>query len=90
MGGALVPGLLKLSWLTQYVSDWAGSEGTVRNLRAAYRRPDVADRPLGLMGRVVDKRMEDGRPIVELEVVTLADGEPSTRANVQVELPARG
>ena len=27
-----MPGLLKLSWLTQYVSDWAGSEGAVRNL----------------------------------------------------------
>lgn len=90
VGGALVPGLLKLSWLTQYVSDWAGSEGAVRNLRAAYRRPDVADRPLVLMGRVVDKRIDEGRPIVELEVVTLAEGEPSTRANVQVELPSRG
>ena len=90
VGGALVPGLLKLSWLTQYVSDWAGTEGAVRNLHATYQRPDVADRPLVLMGRVVDKRIEEGRPIVELEVVTLAEGEPSTRANVQVELPSRG
>ena len=90
VGGALVPGLLKLSWLTQYVSNWAGQEGHVRNLRAAYRRPDVADRPLTLSGRVVDKRVEDGKNIVELEVVTLAEGQPSTRANVQVELPSKG
>jgi hypothetical protein len=62
----------------------------VRNLRAAYRRPDVADRPLTLSGRVVDKRVEDGKNIVELEVVTLAEGQPSTRANVQVELPSKG
>ncbi|HMO55606.1 MAG TPA: hypothetical protein PJ994_13955 [Tepidiformaceae bacterium] len=59
-------------------------------LRVAYRRPDVADRPLVLAGRVVDKRNEDGKPIVELEVVMLAEGQPSTRANVQVELPSRG
>lgn len=90
IGGALVPGLLKLSWLTQYVSDWAGLEGSVRSVRATYRRPDVAERPLVLAGRVVDKREEDGAAIVELEVVTLADGQPSTRANVQVVLPSRG
>ena len=90
VGGALVPGLLKLAWMTQYVGDWAGGEGAVRNLRVAYRRPDVADRPLVFAGRVVDKRLEDGKPIVELEVVTLAEGQPSTRANVQVELPQRG
>ena len=90
VGGALVPGLLKLSWITQYVSDWAGTEGSVRNVRAAYRRPDVAERPLTLAGRVVDKRQEEGKNIVELEIVTLAEGQPSTRANVQVELPSKG
>jgi acyl dehydratase len=89
VGGALVPGLLKLSWITQFVSDWAGQEGHVRNVRAAYRRPDVADKPLVLAGRVVDKRQEDGHNIVELEVVTLAEGQPSTRTNVQVELPSK-
>jgi hypothetical protein len=41
-------------------------------------------------GRVVDKREEDGRKVLELEVVTLADGDPSVRSNVQVELPSRG
>ena len=90
VGGALVPGLLKLSWITQYVSNWAGQDGYVRNVRAAYRRPDVADRPLVLAGRVVDKRQENGENIVELEVVTLADGQPSTRTNVQVALPSKG
>lgn len=89
VGGALVPGLLKLAWITQYVSDWAGTEGQVRSVRAAYRRPDVADRPLVLAGRVVEKRVEDGAHLVELEVVTLAEGQPSTRANVQVQLPSR-
>lgn len=88
--GALVPGMLKMAWMTQYASDWAGTEGCVTNLRVAFRRPDVADRPLTLSGRVVDKRQEDGKNIVELEVVTLAEGQPSVRGNVQVELPSRG
>jgi len=90
IGGALVPGNLKLAWMTQYVSDWAGLEGRVLSLRAVFRRPDIAGRPLVLAGRVVDKRDEDGRTVVELEVVTLAEGDPSVRSNVQVELPSRG
>lgn len=90
VGGALVPGLLKIAWLSQFVSDWAGPEAQVKNLRVAYRRPDLADKPLMLAGRVVDKREEDGRKVVELEVVTLAEGQPSVRANAQVELPSRG
>ena len=87
--GALVPGMLKMAWMTQFASDWAGTEGKVVNLRAAFRRPDVADNPIVLAGRVVDKRQEEGRNIVELEIVTLASGEPSVRGNVQVELPSR-
>jgi hypothetical protein len=90
IGGALVPGMLKMAWMTQYCSDWAGTEGAIRTLRVAFRRPDVADKPLVLAGRVVDKRVEDGKNVVELEVVTLAEGEPSVRGNVQVELPSRG
>ena len=89
VGGALVPGNLKLAWLTQYVNQWAGTEGQVLSLRAVFRRPDIAQRPLVLAGRVVDKREQDGRNVVELEVVTLAEGEPSVRGSVQVVLPNR-
>jgi len=90
VGGALVPGNLKLAWMTQFLHNWAGLEGRVVSLRAVMRRPDIAHRPLLLVGRVVDKRQEDGRNIVELEVVTLAEGDPSVRASAQVELPSRG
>ncbi|MFQ5382591.1 MAG: hypothetical protein ACE5EF_13365, partial [Dehalococcoidia bacterium] len=30
--GAMVPGALKMAWLSQYVSDWAGTEGMLRSL----------------------------------------------------------
>jgi hypothetical protein len=89
VGGALVPGLLKIAWMTQYVNDWAGPSGHLRSIRVAYRRPDVAGRPLVLAGRVVDKRVEEGKNVVELEVMTIAEGQPSVRGNVQVELPSK-
>ncbi|MFN8506575.1 MAG: MaoC family dehydratase [Dehalococcoidia bacterium] len=90
IGGALVPGVLKMSWMTQYVNDWAGAGAEVGSIRVAFRRPDVAGKPLVLMGRVVDKRQEGGKNVVELEVVTIADGQPSVRGNITVALPSRG
>lgn len=87
--GALVPGHLKMSWLTQHLNSWAGQEGRVRSLRVALRRPDVQGVPLTIVGRVVDTRREDDKNIVELEMATLANGEPSVRANATVELPSR-
>ena len=88
-GGALVPGLLKIAWLTQYASAWAGTEAHVKSIRVAYRRPDIAGKPLTLSGRVVDKREDGGENIVELEVVTLANGEPSVRGSVQVSMTSK-
>jgi len=90
VGGALVPGMLKISWMTKLVNDWGGPDSFLRSIRVAYRRPDVAGRPLMFAGRVVEKRQEEGKNIVELEVVALADGQPSVRANAQMELPGRG
>lgn len=89
IGGALVPGMLKIAWMTQYVNDWAGADSHIRSIRVAYRRPDIQGKPLVLSGRVVDKRQEEGKNLVELEVVTLAEGQPSVRGNIQVELPGR-
>jgi hypothetical protein len=53
------------------------------------RRPDIATRPLVLAGSVADKREQDGQNVVELEVVTLAEGEPSVQGSVQVVLPSQ-
>ncbi len=89
VGGALVPGMLKIAWMTQYVNDWAGPASHLGSIRVAYRRPDIADRMLTLSGRVVDKREEDGKGVIELEIVTIAEGQPSVRGNVTVELPRR-
>ena len=89
IGDALVPVNLNLAWMTQFVSEWVGTDGRILNLRAVFRRPDVTGRPIVLAGRVVERRVEDSRKVAELEVVRLAEDEPSARSNVQVELPSR-
>jgi hypothetical protein len=87
--GFIVPGLLKMSWLQQYASDWAGPGSTFVTLRGAYRRPDTTGRPLTLTGRIVDKRTEGGRNLVDIEVATLTDEGPSVRGQVTLALPSR-
>lgn len=86
----LVPGLLKVAWLSQFVRQWAGPAGKFRTVRVAYRRPDTTGAPLMITGTVVDKRQEDGRNIVEIELMTVAATGPSVRGTAQVELPGRG
>ncbi|MCC7363009.1 MAG: hypothetical protein IT303_01455 [Dehalococcoidia bacterium] len=88
--GIIVPGLLKVAWLQQFVTDWAGPEATFRTIRVAYKRPDPAGVGLVLTGTVVDKRQEDGQNVVEVEVATVAPDGPSVRGSVQVSLPSRG
>lgn len=86
----LIPGLLKVAWLSQFVRRWAGPKGTFRSIRVAYRRPDTTGTALMLTGAVVDKRQEDGRNIIEIEVMTVASEGPTLRGTAQVELPLRG
>ncbi len=87
--GIIVPGLLKVSWLGQFVAEWAGPEAMLKSVRVAYRRPDPTGEPLLLTGTVVDKQEEDGKPYVDVEVATIAREGPSVRGTVRVELPRK-
>lgn len=86
--GTIVPGMLKLAYLSKYASDWAGAEGRLVSVRAAYKKPDIAGTPLSLVGTVVRKYEDDGRALVDLELAILTEeGQPSTQGAATVELP---
>jgi hypothetical protein len=87
--GFLVPGLLKMAWLQQYVARWAGPQATFRTVRGAYRRPDTTGQRLVLTGKIVDKREEAGQKLVDIEVQTISDEGPSVRGMVTVALPSK-
>jgi hypothetical protein len=87
--GVLVPGVLKVSWLTQFVSDWAGPGAELASIRVAYRRPDTTGQPLLLTGKVVDKAEVDGQKVVDIEVATVAAEGPSVRGTARLRLPGR-
>lgn len=85
--GIIVPGMLKVAWIGQFVSEWAGPEAFVRNVRVSYKRPDTTGSPLVLVGTVVDKREEESGNLAEIEVAMIAEDRPSVVGMVQVLLP---
>jgi hydroxyacyl-ACP dehydratase HTD2-like protein with hotdog domain len=87
----LVHGPLQGAWLSQYVTDWAGTGGRVRALSWQNRARAYPERDLSFKGKVVEKREEDGRAVVELEVWEEDDeGQVLMPGKATVELPGRG
>ena len=86
----LVHGPLQAAWMGKYVTDWAGPDGhlvrfAIQNRGSAYPR-----QPLTFSGRVVGKREEDGRGLVDLELVeTNPEGAVLMPGSATVSLPRR-
>ena len=53
----IIPGPLKLAFLSEFVRAWAGPEAELVSVRAAHRRPDAPNRPMLVCGVVT--RAED-------------------------------
>ena len=58
----------RCSWLTHHLTNWMGDDGFMRSLKASIRRPNIFGDVSWCKGRVVDKRIEDGVALVELEL----------------------
>ncbi len=87
MPGVLVPGPLKLGFLYRAIDEWLGPAGFIRHVRAAHRRPDLAGKPITIVGRVARLYEEAGRSLADLEMAVInADGRPSVRGFATIEL----
>ncbi|MGE0714294.1 MAG: hypothetical protein AB7P02_02530 [Alphaproteobacteria bacterium] len=91
MPGGYDVGLQRISWLGQLMTNWMGDDGFLRRLNATLRRPNVFGDVSWCRGKVVDKRVEEGDHLVDLEVWTQNQlGEVTTKGVATVLLPARG
>lgn len=87
----LVHGPLQGSWLTQFVTDWAGPASRLVHIRWENRGRAFPERDLTFKGRVTGKREEDGRALVDLEVWEEDDeGKVLVPGQATVALPKRG
>jgi hydroxyacyl-ACP dehydratase HTD2-like protein with hotdog domain len=86
----LVQGPLHGAFLAQLVNDWAGPRGRVCSLRWSNRAPAIPGDTLSAGGRVIGKRSEAGRHLVELELIeTNQRGDQCVLGQATVALPSR-
>ncbi len=89
--GVIVHGYLKMAWLGELVSAWAGPDAFVQRVDVSYRGTDVPGDAYRLEGQVSAVSPEIDVTSVELEI--WGEGPSGTRTTVgtaTVHLPARG
>ena len=86
----ILHGALKNAFLGQLVTDWIGTRGRLKKLRASYRGMDVPGSPVYCKGVVTGKSAEGGEHLVECDLwMENAKGEKTTRGSAVVSLPSR-
>ena len=58
---SLIPGPMKLAYLTLMLRRWAGPNALIRALRTSYRRPDIPRQAITCHGVVTRAAIENGR-----------------------------
>jgi len=75
-------------YVARYVTDWAGPEAMVRNIKIRLGAPAVPGKPLRFTGRVAGRREEGGEYVLELAVRAANDLGDHATGTVVVTLPS--
>jgi acyl dehydratase len=90
MPGGYDVGTQRVSWLGHLMTNFAGDDGFVRRLDAKLRRPNIMGDVSWCRGTVVDKRVDDGAHLVDVEVrIENQLGEVTATGVSTVQLPTR-
>ena len=90
MPGGYDVGTQRISWLGQLLSNWMGDDGFVHKLSVSLRRPNIFGDVSWCRGRVVDKRVEEGVHVVDLELAVINQLDETTATGTAVvALPSR-
>jgi acyl dehydratase len=86
----IIMGNLKLAYIANAITDWAGDEGWITKVSVEYRKMDTVNSTITAKGKVTKKFQQDGKNLVELEVWVENDqGEVTTPASAVLALPSR-
>lgn len=83
----LVQGPLQAALLARLVTDWIGGAGSLVTYAVRNRGAALCGQELTFGGTVTGARVEDGRGLVELELVGTGDGEVLMPGTATVALP---
>ena len=90
MPGGYDIGLQRISWLGQMMTNWMGDDGFLRRLNCKVLLPNIFGDTTWCHGKVVDKRVDDGQHLVDVEVWTINQlGHVTTKGLATVALPTR-
>ena len=90
MPGQFDYGPQRVCWLSQIVTDWMGDDGTLKQLKASIRHPNVVGDTNTVHGEVTGKRVVNGEHLVELQVRNVnQSGLPTALGTALVALPSR-
>ncbi len=83
-------GVMRDCWLSQFVTDWMGDDGWLVRQSSQIRKFNYVGDSHVFTGEVVDKRVEDGRCLVDIEMRgTNQRGDVTCPGRATVALPSR-
>ncbi len=86
----IIMGNLKLAYIANAITDWAGDEGWITKVSVEYRKMDTVNSTITAKGKVTKKFQQEGKNLVELEIwVENEQGEVTTPASAVLALPSR-
>ena len=86
----IIMGNLKLAYIANAITDWAGDEGWITKVSVEYRKMDTVNSTITAKGKVTKKFQQDGKNLVEPEIwVENEQGEVTTPASAVLALPSR-
>ena len=90
MPGAYDNGWNRLGWMSQVVTDWCGDHGHLDTIDVRVRKPNLMGDTTWCSGKVVGKRQENGKNLVDIELSGRNQiGDISTTGSAIVELLSR-
>ena len=90
--GAYDAGYERNIWLVEWLTNWIGDHGALKNLKLRYTGFTILGDTTRCTGSVTGKRVEDGQHIVECEIKTQinVDDIVTTTGTAEVILPSKG
>jgi acyl dehydratase len=83
-------GVMRQSWFQHHVTDWMGDDGCLLRLEDSIRKFNYQGDTQFLTGKVVDKRIDDDRRVVDLELKMVNQRDTETAfGRATVALPSR-
>ncbi len=88
--GAFGMGNLRYNYLLNMLRDWIGDEAEIREVGCQYRSINQKNDVLTCVGKITDKKIENGEHLVRLDVnVENQNGEATCPGHAVVVLPSR-